>query len=124
MLSFTSGLGPEIESFVVFISESHEYRKRNGIIPSNVTQKIDSYIKVLKTKRKNEIFSSIDISDKQKCFIVKIKKNYESSYPQESGGEFFSYLKKFQSISNVVFFIDSSLLEKEKSNDFFSEFIF
>jgi len=124
MLSFTSSLGPEIESFVVFINENHEYRKKNGIIPSTVTQKIDSYIKVLKTKRKNEILSSIDISDKQKCFIVKIKENYENSYPQESGGEFFSYLKKFQSITNVVFFIDSSLLEKEKSIDFFSEFIF
>ena len=91
MLSFTSSLGPEIESFAVFINENHEYRKKNDIIPITVTQKIDSYIKVLKTKRKNEILSSFDISYNQKCFIVKIKKNYESSYHQESGGEFFSY---------------------------------
>ena len=124
MLSFTSSLGAEIESFVIFINENHEYKDNTNSIPKSISQKINSFLRVLKSKRKNELISSIDITDKQKCFIFKIKKNYKSYYPQESGGEFFSHLKKYESIKDVVFLIDTADLNKEKSSEFFSEFIF
>ena len=44
MLSFTSSLRPEAESFVVFVSEKYDYKDKNGILPSKSAQKIDSFL--------------------------------------------------------------------------------
>ena len=48
--------------------------------PNNLVQKIDSFLDVLKVKKKDEELSSFDVSNEQKCFIVKIKNKYEDYY--------------------------------------------
>ena len=96
MLSFTSSLGAEVESFAIFVSEKYEYKDRGKILPNHLVQKINSFLSVLKVKNKDEEISSFDISNQQKCFIIKVKKKYENYYPQESGGIFYSHLKKTQ----------------------------
>ena len=126
MLSFTSSLSPEIEAFVIFVTEKYEYKDKRNILPKQSVQKINSFLASLKSKQKEkeEDLFSFDISDKQKCFVVKIKKKYESYFPQEIGGNFFSYLKKFKQIRRIDFYTDTLLFGENELIHFFSQFIF
>ena len=124
MLSFTSSLGAEVESFAIFVSEKYEYKDRGKILPNHLVQKINSFLSVLKVKNKDEEISSFDISSQQKCFIIKVKKKYENYYPQESGGIFYSHLKKFKNLNSISFCVDTLHVGKEELIEFFSEFIF
>ena len=124
MLSFTSSLGAEVESFAIFVSEKYEYKDRGKILPNHLVQKINSFLSVLKVKNKDEEISSFDISNQQKCFIIKVKKKYENYYPQESGGIFYSHLKKFKNLNSISFCVDTLHVGKEELIEFFSEFIF
>ena len=114
MLSFTSSLDAEVESFAIFVSEKYEYKDRGKILPNHLAQKINSFLSVLKVKNKDEEISSFDISNQQKCFIIKVKKKYENSYPQESGGIFYSHLKKFKNLNSISFCVDTLHLGKEE----------
>ena len=124
MLSFSSSLSPDNEGIVVFVSENYDYKDKNDILPKNTITKIDSFLSVLKVKKEKDQISSFDISEKQKCFIIKVKNKYEKYFPQESGGKFFSNLAKFKDIKSIAFYIDSLNFDKVKLVDFFSEFIF
>ena len=119
MLSFTSGLNPSSEAFAIFVTEKYNFKDRRGILSNSTVQKINSFLSVLKAKRKEDEISSIDISDKQKCFIIKVKNKYESFSPQENGGNFFSCLKQFKEISNVDLYIDTLDFDKDKLVSFF-----
>ena len=101
MLSFTSSLSPHCEAFVIFVTEKHNYKNKKNILSNNVVQKINSFLDVIKVKKKDEELSSFDVSNQQKCFIIKVKNKYEEYYPQEIGGKLFSYVKKFQDIKKV-----------------------
>ena len=107
MLSFTSSLSPNSEAFAIFVTEKYDYNNKRGILPENTVQKINSFLSVLKIKKNEDDISSFDISDKQKCFIIKVKKKYKSYSPQESGGSFLSYIKKDKNINKIVFCPDS-----------------
>ena len=124
MLSFTSSLGRDSDAFVLFVTEKYTYKDKNKILSNNIIQKIDSFIKVLKIKNKKETISSFDITNQQKCFIIKVKTKYENYYPQENGGAFFSYLKKLKNINRVDLYADSLNQDTEKLINFFSEFTF
>ena len=124
MLSFTSGLRPDSGAFAIFVTEKYDYEDTKNILSNNTVKKINSFLSVLKVKKKDEDISSIDISEKQKCFIIKVKNKYKSYTPQESGGTFFSYLKKFKDIDKVNLYADSLGFDNERLISFFSEFIF
>ncbi len=124
MLSFTSSLSPGVEGFAIFVNEKYGFRDKKGVLPKNVVQKINSFLSSLKVKKTDEDISSLDISEKQKCFIIKVKNKYESYWPQESGGSFFSYLKNFKDIKKIDFYIESLDFDKDKLVNFFSQFIF
>ena len=124
MLSFSSSLGADNEAFAIFVSEKYDFRDKRNILPSSTSQKIRSFLNTLKSKKIKEEITSFDISEKKKCFIIKIKNKFESYAPQESGGSFFSYITKFKDIKNVDLYLDSCNLEKEKLIDFFPQFIF
>jgi len=124
MLSFTSSLSPSNEAFAIFVTENYTYNNKKGVLTTDITLKIDSFLKKLKDKKNNEEINSFDISDKQKCFIVKVKNREKISAPEEIGGSFFSYIKKFKDIETVELFIDSLDFNKVKLNSFFSEFVF
>ena len=118
MLSFSSSLSPDNKGIVVFVSENYDYKDKNDILPKNTITKIDSFISVLKVKKEKDQISSFDISEKQKCFIIKVKNKYEKYFPQESGGKFFSNLAKFKDIKSIAFYIDSLNFDKVKLVDF------
>ena len=124
MLSFTSSLSPDYEAFAIFITEKYDYKDRKNILPKQVVEKIDSFLNTLKVKKKDDEISSFDISSRQKCFVIKIKNKYEDYYPQETGGVFFSYIKKIKNLKKIEFYQDSLDFEDQKSIEFFSEFIF
>ena len=94
MLSFTSSLSQDTDGIAIFVNEKYGYRDNKGILSKNAVQKINSFLSVLKAKKVEEEVSSLDISEKQKCFVIKVKNKYSSYSPQESGGSFFSYLKR------------------------------
>ena len=124
MLSFTSSLSANSDAFAIFVTEKYDYKDKKNIFSADTVKKINSFVSVLKAKNKEEEISFFDISNRQKCFIIKVKRKYESYFPQESGGTFFSYLKKFKDIKKVDLYPDSLELDKDKLVRFFSEFIF
>ena len=119
MLSFTSSLSPDSEAFAVFVNDKYEYKGKKDALSENTIKKINSYLSVLKAKKKEEDISSFDISDKQKCFIIKVKNKHESFWPQENGGSFFSYLKNFKDLKKVDIYADILNFEKDKLVSFF-----
>ena len=124
MLSFTSSLSPHSDAFVIFVTEKYAYKDKRHILSSNKVQKINSFLSVLKTKNKDEEISSFDISEKQKCFIIKVKSKFTSYWPQENGGNFFSHIKKFKGIRKIDLYPESLDFDNEKLASFFSQFIF
>ena len=113
MLSFTSSLGPESEAFVIFVSEKYQYKDKKDILPNHLVQKINSFLNVLKTKKKRDEISSFDISTNQTCFVIKVKNKYEEYFPQEIGGSLFSYIQKTKNIKKLEFHQESLDLSKE-----------
>ena len=66
---------------------------KKAFLPNSIAQKLNSYLAFIKKQKKEEDINSFDISDKKKCFIIRIKNKYDSYAPQEKGGSFFSHLK-------------------------------
>jgi len=124
MLSFASSLSSGSEAFALFVTEKYKYIDKNAILPKDINQKINSFLKTLKTKNKKEEISSIDISDKKKCFIIRIKDSRENYYFEELGATFFSYVRRFKNISSIDIYADSLNENKDKLIKHFSEFIF
>jgi leucyl aminopeptidase len=122
MVSFTSSFSPDSDAIAIFVNEKYGYKDKKGILSKSSIQKINSFLSLIKSKKKNEDIFSFDISEKQKCFIVKIKSKYESFFPEEIGGRFFSNLKKIKDLKTIDLYIDSLDFEKQKLVSFFSEF--
>ena len=122
MASFTSSLSPESDAIAIFVNEKYSYKDKKGVLSKNLVKKINSFLGTLKTKKKNEEIFSFDISDKQKCFIVRVKNKYESFFPEEIGGRFFSHLKQVKDLNKIDLYIDSLDFDKQKLVSFFSEF--
>ena len=124
MLSFASSLSPDSDAFVLFVTEKYVYKDKRDVLSSDTVQKINSFLSVLKTKNKDEEISSFDISEKQKCFIIKVKSKFTSYWPQENGGNFFFHIKKFKGIKKIDLYPESLDFDNEKLASFFSQFIF
>ena len=124
MLRFTRSLSPDSEAFTIFVTEKYQYKDKIGILPRNDVEKINSFLRALKVKKKDEEISSFDLSTHKKCFIVQAKRKSEHYSPEESGANFYSYLKKYKDIKKVDFCADSLDFDKDKIATFFSEFLF
>ena len=122
MTTFTTSLSPDSDALAIFVSEKLQYKDKKGILSKNLIQKINSFLVTSKDKKKDDEIISFDISDKQKCFIVKIKEKYESFFPEEIGGRFFSHLKKIKDLNKIDLYIDSLNFDKKVLVSFFSEF--
>jgi len=124
MLSFASSLGENNDAFVIFVTEKYDYKDKKNVLSNELGKKIDSFLKSLKTKKKKEEINSLDISEKKKCFIIKVKNKYENYYFEEIGGAFYTYVKKFKNINSIDIYADSLNEQKDKLAKCFSEFIF
>jgi len=123
MLSFTSSLSPDNEAFAIFVNDKFHFKDRKNLLSKEVSNKINSFLGNLKGKKNEDEINSLDISGSQKCFIIKVKKKYETYYPEEKGGIFYSYLKNFKSIKKIDIYTDTLDFEKEEVVNFFSDFI-
>ena len=123
-MSFASNLSRDSRSLAIFVTEKYEYKDKNHILPKDLVQKIDSFLKTLKAKNNDEEINSLDVSDQKKCFVIRVKKKYENSYFEEIGGTFFTYIKKIKNINSVDIYADSLSENKDNLVRFFSEFIF
>jgi len=124
MLSFISSFSHDSDALVIFVTEKYGYKDTRDVLSNEVRQKINSNLDILKVKKKGEEISSFDLSNNRKCFVIKVKNKYENYYPQEKGGNFFSYLKKFKDINKIDLYADSLNYDKDKVVKFFPEFIF
>ena len=93
MLSFTASLSQNSTAFVLFVNEKYDYKDVKGILSKDIRKKIDLFLKSLKAQNQKDEISSLDISDKKKCFIIKVKSKYENYYFEEIGGSFLPILK-------------------------------
>ena len=114
MAGFISSLSSDSDALAIFVNETHEYKDKKGILPKSLVQKINSFLKVAKVKKKNEEITCFDVSDKQKCFIVKIKSKYESFFPEEIGGRFYSHTKAIKDLNKIDLYIDSLNFDKQE----------
>tara|TARA_Y100000590_G_scaffold455344_1_gene603825 strand:- start:3770 stop:5248 length:1479 start_codon:yes stop_codon:yes gene_type:complete len=124
MLSFTSSFSTSSDSFAVFVTEKFELKDSKKLLSKESSDKINSFLKILKRENVKEEINSIDISENKKCFIIKVKNKYENNYPEETGGTFFSYVKSFKNVNSVDFYFDTLNQEKNKLVKYLSEFIF
>ena len=124
MLSFKPSLSQNSDAFAIFVNEKNEYEDSKGILSKDITKKIDSFLKVLKSKNQKEEISSFDISDKMKCFIIKVKNKYKNYYFEEIGGSFFTNIKNYKTINLIDIYTDTLKENKNKLPKLFSEFIF
>jgi len=124
MLSFFTSLSTNSNAFALFVSEKYDYKDPNGVLPKDIRKKVDLFLKLLKSNKQKEEISSLDISDKKKCFIIKIKNKYENYYFEEVGGSFFTYIKQYKTINFVDIYADSLNESKDKLSKVFSKFIF
>ena len=76
MLSFTSSLSPDSAAFAIFVTEKYGYKDKKDILSNNTVQKINSFLDVLKKEKKDDELSSFDVSNRQKCFVIKIKNKF------------------------------------------------
>ena len=83
MLSFASSLSSDNEAFAIFVNDKFHFKDIKNVLPKEVKNKINSYLGTLKDKKSEEEISSFDVSGKQKCFVIKIKKKYETYFPEE-----------------------------------------
>ena len=74
MLSFASSLSHNSDAFAIFVSEDFDYKDKKNILSNEVAKKINSFLKSIKAKKKKEEIYSLDISEKEKCFIIVVKK--------------------------------------------------
>ena len=119
MLSFTPSLSPKSDAFALFVSEKYEYRDNKRILSKDIRKKIDSFLKSLKEKKNKADINSFDISDKKKCFVIKIKQKYEKYYFEEIGGTFFTHIKNSKYIDSIDLYADSL---NEKNNELKKKF--
>ncbi len=123
MLSFESNLSPNSEAFAIFVSDTYAYSDSKRALSPEIKKKIDFFIKRLKIEKKHDEIVSFDITEKQKCFVIKIKKKYPKYYPEEVGGIFFSHIRNIKNIRKIDVLSDSLKLDKINSIKFFAEFI-
>ena len=119
MLSFTASLSPNSTAFALFVNEKYDYKDIKGILSKDISKKIDLFLKSLKAKNQKDEISSLDISDKKKCFIIKVKNKYEKYYFEEIGGSFFTYIKNYKNINSVDIYADSLDENKDKLSKLF-----
>ena len=124
MLSFTTSFSQNSNAFALFVDEKYQYKDKKRILPNETSKKIDLHLKLLKSKNQKTEISSLDISDKKKCFIIKLKNKKEKYYFEEIGGSFFTYIKNDKTINSIDIYADSLNENKEKLSKIFSEFVF
>ena len=122
MLSFISSLGSDSDALAIFVNENHRYKDKKGVLSESINHKLKAHLVTL--KKDQDIITSFEVSSKKICFVIKVKRNYESYSPQEMGGSFFSHLKQYKKINKIDLYPDTLDFDNKRLVSFFSQFIF
>ena len=114
----------EEESLVFFISESLEFKSDKNIFSSQILEKIKSFLKKFKVKKKKEKILSFDITEKNKIIFILVKEKLTSNDFEKLGANLFSFMKANK--LNKINFYANSLKEikfYKKINDLILHFV-
>ena len=78
MLLFCNKLDLKSSSLTIFLDKDCKFKDPGNHIDNSVKNKINNFIKEIKSKKKNELIYSFDISEKNKCYLIKIKEDKNS----------------------------------------------
>ena len=81
------------ETLIFFLNENFDFRVENGILSAQTLNKIQVYLKNLKSKKIKEKIIGFDISEKNKVLFIVIKKNLVSNNFEELGANLYSFIK-------------------------------
>ena len=70
MASFTSSLSPNSDAIAIIVNDKYDYKDKKGILSKKQIEKINSYIKILKSKKQKDEITSFDISDFEEFFFA------------------------------------------------------
>ncbi len=81
------------ETLTFFLNENFDFRVENRILSAQTLNKIQVYLKNLKSKKIKEKIIGFDISEKNKVLFIVIKKNLVSNNFEELGANLYSFIK-------------------------------
>lgn len=123
MLLFCNKLDLKSSSLTIFLDKDCKFKDPGNHIDNSVKNKINNFIKEIKSKKKNELIYSFDISEKNKCYLIKIKEDKNSLSPEQLGGQFFSYIASLKNDSRIELYSESYNKKSETVINFLLEFI-
>ena len=101
------------ETLIFFLNENFDFRVESRIFSAQISNKIQVYLKNLKSKKKKEKIISFDISEKNKVLFIVAKEKLFSNNFEELGANFYSFIKT-NKIDKVNLYADT--LKSFKSN--------
>tara|TARA_B100001123_G_scaffold449574_1_gene615469 strand:- start:689 stop:2176 length:1488 start_codon:yes stop_codon:yes gene_type:complete len=104
------------ETLVFFLNESLEFKTGRQIISNQVSNKIQIFLKNLKSKKRGEKIISFDISEANKALFIVVKENLHSNDFETIGANFFLCTKS-NNLDKIVFYSDTlKLIKSYKDN--------
>jgi len=99
------------ETLTFFLNENFDFRAESRIFSAQTLNKIQVYLKNLKSKKIKKKIISFDISEKNKALFIIVKEKLLSNDFEKMGANFFSYVK-MSKISKINFYSDTLKLVK------------
>ena len=81
------------ETLTFFLNEKFDFRVDSKIFSAQILDKIQVYLKNLKSKKNKEKIISFDISEKNKVLFIVVKQKLVSNNFEELGANFYSFVK-------------------------------
>ena len=112
------------ETLTFFLNEKFDFRVDSKIFSAQILNKIQVYLKNLKSKKIKKNIISFDISEKNKALFIIVKEKLLPNDFEKTGANFFSYVK-MSKISNINLYSDTFKLVKfyQKNTELISNFI-
>ena len=112
------------ETLTFFLNENLDFRAENKIFSAQTLNKIQVYLKNLKSNKIKKKIISFDISEKNKALFIIVKEKLLPNDFEKMGANFFSYVK-MSKISKINFYSDTLKLVKfyQKNTKLISNFI-
>ena len=104
------------ETLTFFVNEKLDFNTAKKIFSDQILNKIQIFLKNLKSNKKKEKIISFDISEKNKVLFIVIKEQLNPNDFEKIGANFFSYAK-INKINKINFYSDTlKLIKSYKKN--------
>ena len=112
------------ETLTFFVNENLDFKVETKIFSTSNLNKIRTYLKNIKSKKKKEKIISFDISEKNKVLFILVKEKLVSSNFEELGAHLYSFIKT-NKIDKVNLYADTlkSFKSYKKNTELILSFI-